>query len=67
MKNIIALSIAAITLVSGISLANAGGFENPYQEPGFVFYPDIDKESGFVFYPDIDGDADFVFYPELDK
>ncbi len=54
MKTIIALTLAAMTLAAGVSTANAWGFENPYQEPEFVFYPDIDGETGFVFYPEID-------------
>ncbi len=66
MKNIIALTIAAMTLVSGVSLANAGTVDTQ-TEAGFVFYPDIDGETGFVFYPDLDGETGFVFYPEIDK
>ena len=66
MKNIIALTIAAMTLVSGVSIANAGTVETQ-SEAGFVFYPDIDGEAGFVFYPDLDGEHGFKFYPEIDK
>ena len=66
MKNIIALTIAAMTLVSGVSIANAGTVDTQ-SEAGFVFYPDIDGEAGFVFYPDLDGEHGFKFYPEIDK
>ena len=66
MKNIIALTIAALTLVSGTALVNAGQ-TNDQSQAEFVFYPDIDGEAGFVFYPDIDGETGFVFYPEIDK
>ncbi len=66
MKHIFAITLAAMTLFSGVTLVNAGTIETP-TETGFVFYPDIDGEHGFVFYPDIDGETGFKFYPEIDQ